>query len=686
MARKTSTISQRTKIRLLVVSILLVAIVAGFLDYPQIWNKAADSINSKIPLNIPHYVNLPFHLGLDLQGGTHLVYQADVSQVPKKDQEEAVEGVRDVIERRVNAFGVAEPLVQTTKVGGDYRVIVELAGIKKVNEAIKMIGETPLLEFKERVTAQQQPELTEEEQVQLEEYNKEAKQKVQDILAQIKNNPENFAEIAKEKSEDEATKDQGGDLGFIQEGRAHSEFYNPAVNLAEGEIYSEIIENGEGYNILKRGQLKFEQQVKANHLLICYKGAERCESDFSKEEARNKTEELKKQATLDNFVDLVKENSTEPGAADSGGDLGFFGRGQMVPEFEEVVFAMEIGEISDIVETQFGFHLIYKTDEKDKKAIQVYRILIKKKKPADIVPQQQFKYTGLTGKHLERAQVSFNPNTNEPEVQLEFNDEGKDLFAEITAKNVGNVVGIFLDGSSISLPRVNEKITEGRAVITGKFSLEEAKTLVRRLNAGALPVPIELISQQTVGASLGQESLAQSLEAAILGLILVGLFMIIYYRLPGLVSVLSLCIYGIVILAIFKLIPVTLTLAGIAGFILSVGMAVDANVLIFERMKEELRLGKPLGTSIDEGFRRAWPSIRDGNVSTLITCVILYWFGTSIIRGFALTLFIGVLISMISALFVTKTILHLIVGCRFFNKINWLFLYKKTAEGGKEEV
>jgi protein-export membrane protein SecD len=691
MKRKSSaTISQRNKIRLYIVLILLVAILAGFLDYPKIWNNSVDWANNKLPFDLPHYPDLPFVLGLDLQGGTHLVYKADVSNVPTKDQAGAVEGVRDVIERRVNAFGVSEPLVQTTKVGKQYRVIVELAGIKDVNEAIKMIGETPLLEFKEQANGE--VELTEEQQQQLEEYNQQAEQKAQEILQEVKNNPEQFSDIAKEKSEDLATKEEGGDLGFIAEGGPRSEFLTPIKQVAPGDIYGQIFENGEGYNILKRGENATEKQVKASHILICYEGATRCEQNISKEDARAKIEELKAQATPENFTELAKEHSTEPGADTSGGDLGFFRKGQMVPEFEEVAFNLENGQISDIVETQFGFHLIHKVDEKQERTFQVYRILIKKQKKSDIVPQQQFEYTGLTGKHLKKAVVGFNQNTNEPQIELEFNDEGVELFAKITEKNVGKGLGIFLDGESIVdvngdgvispgevyAPRVNEKITSGKAVISGKTTLEEAKTLVRRLNAGALPVPIDIISQQTVGASLGQESLTKSLEAAILGLILVGLFMIIYYRLPGLISVISLCIYGIVILAIFKLIPVTLTLAGIAGFILSVGMAVDANVLIFERMKEELKLGKPLGSALSEGFRRAWPSIRDGNISTLITCVILYWFGTSIIQGFALTLLIGILISMISALLVTKTILQLVIGWNFINKINWLFLYKKT--------
>jgi len=219
---------------------------------------------------------------------------------------------------------------------------------------------------------------------------------------------------------------------------------------------------------------------------------------------------------------------------------------------------------------------------------------------------------------------------------------------------------------------VQGPITGGRAQITGDFTLEEAKKLVQRLNAGALPVPIILISQQSIGASLGEISLAKSLKAILFGLIAVALFMIFYYRLPGILAVIALAIYTIIVLAIFKLIPVTLTLAGIAGFILSVGMAVDANVLIFERMREELKSGKSLGGSIGDGFKRAWPSIRDGNISTLITAIILFWFGTSMIKGFALTLFFGVLTSMFTAIVITKTFLKLLIG-RKLEKLKWLY-------------
>jgi len=458
MAPKSQTKS--SNIRLTVFLILVLAIIAASLDYPLIWDKGADFVNKHLGLGIPHFHKTPFRLGLDLQGGTHLIYEADLSNI--KEKQDSMEGIRDVIERRVNLFGVTEPLVQINKVKESYRLIIELPGVKDIHQAIEMIGETPFLEFKEQ------------------------------------------------RSQEE-------------------------------------------------------------------------------------TEKILKQ--------------------------------------------QEQGENKDI--------------------------------------DPYFEHTELTGRYLKEAKLEFNQNTYEPSVALEFNDKGKELFAKITKREVGNMVAIYLDGRPISTPVVQEEITGGKAQITGDFTTEEAKKLVQRLNAGALPVPITLISQQSVGASLGERSLTKSLKAALIGLIAIALFMIIYYRLPGLLAVIALAIYTCFVLAIFKLIPVTLTLAGIAGFILSVGMAVDANVLIFERMKEELRSGKSLGGSIDDGFKRAWPSIRDGNISTLITAIILFYFGTSIIKGFALTLFFGVLISMLTAIIITRTFLKLFVGSKA-EKWKWIYGYKSS--------
>ena len=458
----------RRKIRLITLGIFILAILTGFLNYPKAWNKSVDWLNSQknqigylknLP-NLPHFFNLPFRLGLDLRGGTHLVYEADLSQIEKGRYSESMQGVRDVIERRINIYGVTEPVVQIDKVGEHYRLIIELAGIKDISQAIKMIGETPSLDFREARA--------------LEETN---------------------TILEKQKAGDQ-------------------------------------------------------------------------------------------QALLED------------------------------PYF----------------------------------------------KPP----------TPLTGRYLKSAQINFDPNTNKPEVDLQFNDEGAKLFEEITGANVGKQLAIYLDGLPISMPVVQEAIAGGKARITGSFTAEEAKTLVRRLNAGALPVPIKLINQQSIGASLGETSLKQSLKAGLVGLLAVALFMIFWYRLPGFLSVIALLIYTAIVLAIFRLIPGTLTLAGIAGFILSIGMAVDANILIFERMKEELKSGKSLRGAIDDGFKRAWTSIRDSNISSLITCLILFWLGTSIIKGFALTLTIGILVSMFSAINITRTFLKWFISGRTEER-RWLW-------------
>jgi len=672
--------SVRGRVWQVFILIIVLVIIGGLVDAGAYYNKGVDWLAGKTSntVKLPRTKEIGFRLGLDLQGGTHLVYQADVSAIEHKDRDSAVEGVRDVIERRVNVFGVSEPIVQTNRTAdGDWRVVVELAGVKDVGEAIKMIGETPLLEFKEKSVEQR--ELTEEERKKLDEYNKKALEKGEEVLGKLISGGD-FAALAKEYSEDEQSKANGGDLGWIIE-EQNPEVVNIAKGLESGETTRDLVQIGRGYEIVKLEDVRAkrdpfteeeETEIRASHLLICFAGTTNCESSLGKEEAYQKINELKVQATPENFVDLVKANSTEPGASASGGNLGWFSRGRMVELFEEAVFAQEVGTISNVVETQFGYHLIYKEEERKLTEYKISHIFVGIITKEDILgPAQEWENTELTGKYLERASVQFNPNDNSPEVALEFDGEGSKLFEGITGRNVGEPVAIFLDGYPISAPTVNEKITGGKAVITGNFNIKEAKLLAQRLNAGALPVPINLISQKTVGASLGHISVTNSLKAGIIGLILVVLFMIIFYRLPGLLAVGSLCIYGVLVLAVFKIWPVTLTLAGMAGFILSIGMAVDANVLIFERFKEELRFGKPLNKAIEEGFKRAWPSIRDGNFSTLITCFILIQFSTSIVRGFAVTLSLGILVSMFSAIVITKNLLLLFSG-EWLERNTWL--------------
>jgi len=515
---------------------------------------------------------LPYRLGLDLQGGAQLTYNADLSQIPLGDRQSALDGTKDVIERRVNALGVSEPIVQTSMSGETPRISVELAGVSDINSAIKMIGETPLLEFKEENP--NATKLTADQQKQLDEQNLAVRAKAVEVLGKVK---------------------AGGD-----------------------------------------------------------------------------------------FAALAKEYSEDPGSKDNGGLYQGIKKGQFVAEFDDAIFnKLKAGELSsDLVKTSFGYHIIQKVAETgvgDARLIDVKHILFKTKTGADlgIVSEPEWINTKLSGKNLKRATVEYDSTSMVPQVSLEFDNEGAQLFADITTKNVGKSVAIFLDGMAISIPKVSEPILGGRAVINGNFSVDEAKKLSQRLNAGALPVPVSLVSQQTVGATLGQEAVQKSLVAGFWGLIIVALFMIIYYRLPGVLAVSALLVYTAISLAVFKIIPgFTLTLAGITGFILSIGMAVDANILIFERLKEELKSGKDLAKAIDDGFARAWTSIRDSNVSSLITCFILYWFGSSIIKGFALTLAIGILISMFSAIIITRQFLLLVAKWKI-SQVKWLYHIKK---------
>lgn len=545
---------------------LLLGIIVGFYNYPAAWDRSMDFLNPKLAgiglsrLSLPHFWNRPFRLGLDLAGGTHLVYEADMKQIPDSDRKDSLEGVRNVIERRVNAFGVAEPVVQTNRTANSWRLVVELAGIKDVNEAIRKIGETPVLEFREPNSEPSRP-LTAEEERGMNEYNHAALAKAKEALKKVLVPKSDFASLAKEFSED-------------------------------------------------------------------------------------------------------------TGSARAGGDLGWIRRGQTVAPFEKAIFeTLKAGEISRVlVDTQFGHHIIQKIEQRTVQEegssldeVHVAHILIKVKRPADIVPPEPWKGTGLTGKQLKRAVLTFDQTTGAPLVSLQFNEEGAKLFEQITARLVNQPVAIFIDGAPIQIATVQQKITGGQAVITGISDANEARLRVRQLNAGALPVPINLIAQETVGAALGGESVNASLIAGLVGFALVALFMILYYRMPGAIAVLALCVYVGVVLALFKLIPVTLSLAGIAGFVLSIGMAVDANVLIFERLKEELKLGKPVGQALDEGFARAWTSIRDGNLTTLIAAAVLFWFSSSVIKGFALTLAVGVVVSMLSAITISRSFLRLVL-------------------------
>lgn len=280
-----------------------------------------------------------------------------------------------------------------------------------------------------------------------------------------------------------------------------------------------------------------------------------------------------------------------------------------------------------------------------------------------------FEKTSLTGADLRRSTVQFDQTTGQPVISLEFTPEGASSFADITTENVGSVLAIFIDEMPVTLPVIQTPITTGQAQISGDFTVEEANQLAIQLNAGALPVPIEILEQRTIGASLGQESVNASVRAGLIGLGLVMLFMTLYYRMKGFLASLALVVYSILTVAVYKIIGVTLTLPGIAGLLLSIGMAVDANILIFERMKEELRLGKSFNRAMELGFGRAWDSIKDANLATIATALVLInplnltFLNTSgLVRGFGITLLIGVLISLFTGVVVTRTLMRLFLS------------------------
>lgn len=680
MAKQKTKQQLRAKIRWGIAGIFFLLLAALAYDAPTQFNRGITAINDTVALGIPTIPEKEFALGLDLQGGAHLIYEADTAAIDPPERAAAVEGVRDVIERRVNGIGVGEPNVQTSKVDDTYRVIVELPGVTDVNAAIAMIGETPILEFREENTVPPR-ELTAEEQDAIDEYNADARTRAAAVLKRI-NDGEVYEDVAKSASEDSSSSINGGYVGFLGSQVVFPEIYEWAESAQKGDISRTLIETEVGFEILKLGEEQpGETQVEASHILICYLGARGCENpQYTKQEALARAEELYNEANADNFADLAKANSTEPGAETSGGSLGSFGRGQMVPAFEEAIFSAEAGQILGPVETEFGYHVVYKEGEVQDTEYELSRIFIAKQTATDILPPQDpWMPTELSGKQLERAEVVTDQTTGQIQISLVFDGEGADLFKDITERNVGNQVAIFLDGTIISAPVVQQAITDGRAVISGGFDLTEARLLSQRLNAGALPVPVDLVSQQTVGATLGASSLEASVKAGFVGILLVMLFMTLFYRLPGLISVFALTVYVALTLAVMKLIGVTLTLAGIAGFVLSIGMAVDANVLIFERLKEELKDGKSLKAAVEEGFLRAWTSIRDGNTSTLITCALLMFFGSSFVKGFAITLGLGIFISLFTAITVTRMLLRFVVPW-FQNRGHVLFLGAKKEQ------
>lgn len=662
LVRPVTAPSPRGKVRWAIFGVTILALFAFGYDYVKPYNQAIGWINGRLAgmeatkdWQIDPLPERPFQLGLDLQGGAQLVYQADISAIDALDRAEAMARLRDRIERRVNALGVSEPRVQ---VSGDDRLVVELAGVN-VETAVNRIGETPLLEFRE---ANNEPvrALTPEEEAEINAYNVEQKKKADAIRARIATGRESFEELAKEFSEDRTTKETGGDLGFVTSA-THKELIDAARPTIIGRVVPGVIETNNGFYIVRIDDRKeTDREMELSHLLICYEGAAGCENGLSREEALNNITELAKEVTVQNFAAKAKEFSDDPSAELNSGDLGFLAPKSTVPAFEDAAKSVAVGTISPPVETDFGFHLIYKRSDRPYGETAFHVIFFDKKEAVDYLPQAEpYKNTGLSGSNVIDAQLVFAQQTGASQVSIKFDEEGTRLFSELTRRNLGREIAIYLDGQPISIPTVQSEISNGEAVITGSFSIEDARDLARQLKDGALPVSIGLIQQQTVGASLGAESLQRSLYAGLIGIIGVMIFMVIYYRFLGLIAIIALGIYTLISLMLFKLVGTTLTLSGIAGFILSIGMAVDANVLVFERFREERANGRQLADALEVAFVRAWASIRDSNVSTLITCLILAYMGTSIVQGFAVTLSIGIIVSMFSAIVVTRTLLRL---------------------------
>ncbi len=470
------------------------------------------------------------------------------------------------------------------------------------------------------------------------------------------------------------------------------------TSMKAGDLKAVSTGTGAAHVLFLSGITKGKEEMDLSHILIAYKGATEASASVTrtKEQALALAKEIK--AKIDggaSFADLAKTQSDGATSKEKGGNLGAVQRGEWPPAFDSAAFSLASGKVSDPVETQYGYHIIRSNGpKKTNPDLATYNdlsltgpnaearanLLIGQLKGGQVRTREQamevrtvffsllpsgWKDTPLDGKHFRSAAVTMDPTTNIPVVQILFDDEGGKLFQELTKRNIQKRIAIFVGGQLVSAPTVQTEISGGSAVITGSNSFDEARQLAQDLNTGAIPAPIYLVGQYTVEATLGAAALLTSLQAAFIGTLILMVYMLFMYRLLGLMADIALAMYAIMLAAILKL-PlllfssnyIVLTLAGMAGIILSIGMAVDANVLVFERVKEELRKGKLVRTAVEASFKHAWPAIRDSNVSTLITCGILFIIGTSIIRGFAITLSMGVLLSMLTAVIVTRWLLR----------------------------
>jgi len=693
--------------------ILLVALVLGFLDAPkEIQNKIIPGLD----------LEQKIHLGLDLQGGTQLDYKIDLRKVEEKDRAAIIEGITEVINKRVNNLGVSEPNIYTSEIADENHIVVELAGIKDIDEAKRAVGKTIQLEFKE-----QRDSLEGNEKEEIRGYAETALEKIK--------TEDNFTLVASEEEQAFPGKVIFYDVNqFISEDDVRSDAVkNMLANLHDGQLHNGLVEVSEGFTptgqeitgfyLIKRiegeeneVEKNIEKQVQVSHILVSYEGLENGPPGITRtqEEALTRIQEVQSKLQAgENFASLAGEYSDEPTAAEKGGALiepvkeAVNGISYYEETFANAALELSTGGISEIVETPFGYHIIKSNETTDAHTQTVNEKSYKYQALFYSTIPDGWQETGLTGEHFVRADVVAD-QFNNAMVSIKFNDEGKRLFGELTERNVGKPMAIFVGGELISAPNVNEKILGGEAQITGNFTYEEASGLARDLNTGAIPAPIILAGQYSIGASLGADALTQSINAGMIGLILLAIYMVLYYRWTGLMANFALLVYAILLFFLVKIeipmtlsfvialviysalismilknddsgwekliaffvasfvffflvfllsAPIVLTLAGIAGVILSIGMAVDANVLIFERIKEEVNLGRPVKHAIEVGFERAWSSIRDSNYSSLITCAILLYFGTSIIKGFAINLAAGILVSMFTAITITRTFL-----------------------------
>lgn len=742
-------------------AILLTTLFLGFFDLPA-------SIQQKIvPFTPETILKSKINLGLDLQGGSQLDYKIDVRNVPEKDRESIIDGVQNIIEKRVNKLGVSEPNIYSSVVADEAHIIVELAdngnidqtdidqylGQNKVladltddekkkvglEKAKAQVGKTIQLEFKEQKTTVD-PQETEK-----------ARELAQKALDKIKAGAD-FGVTGQEEKQAAPGKVQYEQVDFIFESELPGYLKNQLAKLKNGEFSKELFESSGSFTIDETGtavqdtslntvklvetkeEVKNEKEVQISRILVAYQDAEKANATVTrnKDEAYKLAKEIKdKLAAGEKFEDLAKKYSDDSESAIEGGKMttSVNNSGAYPYDFEKAALTLETkGQISEIITTPMGYDIIRAdkilTNVKEKKY--KYELISFSTKP------DPWQSTGLTGKQFVHADVQLD-NFFQPYIAIQFNEDGAKLFEEVTGRNVGKPLAMFVGGELISdpPPRVNEKIAGGKATITGQFTNEEAKAIARDLNTGAIPAPIVLTGEFTLGASLGKEALDQSLWAGLIGILLVMVFMILYYRVPGLVASAALIVYGVILiflikaqlnlgvaitvsLTIFLLLMskiintedsgwekflsfvltffgfifftfvlragVVLTLAGVAGLIISFGMAVDANVLIFERIREELRAGNKLSTAIDIGFNRAWSAIRDSNFSSLITCAILFYFGSSIIRGFAFNLAAGILVSMFTAITITKILLYGFARTRVADNLKLLGVGEKKKE------